>query len=225
MNEAAEWAIAVAGGYLAGSIPFGLLMGLARGVDIRKHGSGNIGATNCGRVLGRRWGMLCFVLDALKGAAPVVGTGFAFRWIGDAVLTEKEAVLWLTVGGAAVLGQVFPVWLGFRGGKGVATGFGATLGVWPYLTLPALGAAGVWAAVVLTTRYVGLSSVLAAVAMPLLFVAAAVWEDWSFEWCWPFVVATSAMAVLIVVRHRSNLVRLWHGTEPRFGRPKVGGSG
>src|SRR5690349_4488530 len=110
---AGRWALWVAIGYLSGSIPFGLLLGLWRGVDIRKAGSGNIGATNLGRVLGRKWGILCFVLDVLKGAVPVAAAGGAMGVLGRGDLPAGQAWGWLAVAVAAVLGHVFPVWLGF----------------------------------------------------------------------------------------------------------------
>jgi len=143
-SDSSQLAAVIAAAYLIGSIPIGLLFASRRGVDIRKHGSGNIGATNVGRVLGRNWGWLCFVLDVLKGLLPVLGTG---AWLGllgeEARITPLSLLLWLAVGVTAILGHMFSIFIGFRGGKGVATGFGALLGIHPILTWPVLGAIAV----------------------------------------------------------------------------------
>jgi glycerol-3-phosphate acyltransferase PlsY len=210
------WLLWLLGAYLLGAVPFGLLIGRVRGVDIRAHGSGNLGATNVGRVLGKPWGIGCFVLDLCKGLGPVLayhlsaaGPGFA---AGQAWLA---ALAWLAVGVAAVLGHIFPVWLKFKGGKGVATSLGALLGYYPVLTVPALIAAVIWLVVTKATAYVGLASVVAAVAMPVLAVAfgLAVGRD-------PGEVAVyggvcALLAALVVVRHRGNLARLRAGTEAK----------
>jgi glycerol-3-phosphate acyltransferase PlsY len=203
--------------YLAGSIPFGLLIGRAHGVDIRRHGSKNIGATNCGRVLGRPWGVFCFVLDVCKGVGPVVGAGTFFGWLTAEALTTGEAGRWPGIAAAAVAGHVFPVWLKFRGGKGVATGFGAVLGLWPYMTLPGLAAFGTWILLTCTFRYVGLSSVISAVLLPIYLLIAAAMAGWAWVTIWPFVAVAGLMALLITIRHRTNLARTWAGTEAKIG--------
>lgn len=217
------WIIAITLGYLAGSIPFGLLMGLARGVDIREHGSKNIGATNCGRVLGRKYGILCFVLDLLKGFAPVFISGMMLVDRGAGGMELPPAAVggwWLGVAVAAVMGHVAPVWLGFKGGKGVATGFGVILGVYPFLTLPAVAAAATWIALAMMFRYVSLASIAAAGGMPLFFIAAAKLFGWPWERGWPFVLVTLLMAALIILRHRSNVRRLLAGAENKIGDRK-----
>jgi glycerol-3-phosphate acyltransferase PlsY len=214
------WYIAVAAGYLIGSIPFGLLIGLAHGVDIRASGSGNIGATNVGRVLGsRRWGLICFALDVAKGLVPVLGAGLWFGWIGQGVSDAAAAWRWLLIGAAAVVGHVFPVYLRFRGGKGVATSFGVVLGVWPYLTLPAVGALATWVLFAGALRYVGLASVVAAAVLPGYFVLAAVCVGWPLAHLWPIAAVAGLTAALVVARHGGNLARIVRGTEPRLGRP------
>src|SRR5262245_15787887 len=124
---------------LSGSIPFGLLIARARGIDIRKHGSGNIGATNVWRVLGPGPGLLCLALDIAKGLIPTLAAGFALHLIPARALEPRDAWAWLGVVAAAILGHIFTPFASFKGGKGVATGLGALLGVWPFLTLPALG--------------------------------------------------------------------------------------
>ncbi len=136
-------------GYLIGSVPFGLIVGLCRGVDVRKAGSGNIGATNVGRLLGRQFFLLTFFLDMLKGLVPMLGAGAVLHW---SVRLPHETpadgridyLLWLAVGFATVLGHMFSIFLGLRGGKGVATSTGVVAGVFPYFTLPVLVAAAVW---------------------------------------------------------------------------------
>jgi acyl phosphate:glycerol-3-phosphate acyltransferase len=217
MNEAA-WAIAVVLAYLIGAVPFGLLIGRLHGVDLRNIGSGNIGATNCGRVLGRKWGLVCFALDLLKGFVPVFAAGWWFGLVGGAGSASRAAEwAWLGVAVAAVLGHIFPVWLGFRGGKGVATGLGVVLGVWPYLTIPALGAAATWMLYAGTFRYVGLASVVASLLLPA-YVLVGAWATGSpADRTAPYLAISGGMALLIIVRHRSNLQRTWTGTEPRLG--------
>jgi acyl phosphate:glycerol-3-phosphate acyltransferase len=116
------WPIAMAIAFLAGSIPFGLLIAQAKGLDIRKHGSGNIGATNVARVLGMKLGLLCFGLDVLKGLGPTLGAGLAMGVVGTLEVPAIDAWWWLGVMSAAIFGHMFSPWIGFRGGKGVATG-------------------------------------------------------------------------------------------------------
>jgi len=214
------WAAWVVGAYVCGSTPFALLLGWLRGVDVRQVGSGNVGATNLGRHVGRRWGVLCFVLDVLKGCAPVflaglIG-GLLATWANDE-LTRGDAWRWLAIGAAAVLGHVFPVWLGFKGGKGVATSFGVLLGYWPVLTAPAGAALAVWALIVKTTRYVGLASAGAAVALPLFVLGFGAASGATFDAMLPFIVVTALLAGLVVWRHRGNLARTFAGVEPKVG--------
>ncbi|MDT8304213.1 MAG: glycerol-3-phosphate acyltransferase, partial [Sedimentisphaerales bacterium] len=135
---------AVIGAYLLGSIPFGLLIAKAHGKDLRSIGSGNIGATNVSRALGRKWAYVCFALDVLKGMVPMLAIMFIAEPAGVVML-----LLWLLVGCSAVLGHIFPIYLKFKGGKGVATSFGIALGLWPYYTIGALFALATWVAVVL----------------------------------------------------------------------------
>lgn len=215
--QTSAWLIAMALAYLAGTIPFGLLIGRARGVDIRQHGSRNIGATNCGRVLGRKWGIVCFVLDVCKGTGPVVAAGAYFGWLTAEVLTTTQAGLWTGLAAATVFGHVFPVWLKFRGGKGVATGFGAVVGLWPYMTLAGFAALATWIVLVAIFRYVGLASVISAVLLPIYLLLGAAAAGWRWATIWPFVVVAGLMAGLIVIRHRGNLARTWAGTEAKIG--------
>ena len=212
-------ALALVISYLCGSIPFGLLIGWARGVDLRTVGSGNIGATNCGRVLGKPWGTACFLLDLIKGFVPVFVAGLALGLIGREARGPATTLEWgwLLVAAMAVLGHVFPIWLGFRGGKGVATGLGAILGVWPYLTLPALGAAATWVLFAATLRYVGLASVVAVTFLPI-YVLLGIWlMGQPTARAAPYLTITCGMSLLIIWRHRGNLRRTWEGTESRLG--------
>jgi len=188
--------------YLIGSIPFGIILAkLFGGVDVRKAGSGNIGATNVARVAGPLPGILTLVLDGLKGVATV--------WL-SARFTNDSA-LWMTIAGLfALMGHCFPVWLRFRGGKGVATAAGMFLALcWP----AALGAIGVFILVVLFSRFVSLGSVSAAAAMPLL-----VYLLWAPHHAPPPIVTFGAFAaaMLVIHKHDANIQRLVEGREPRF---------
>jgi glycerol-3-phosphate acyltransferase PlsY len=188
--------------YLIGSIPFGIILAkLFGGVDVRKAGSGNIGATNVARVAGPLPGILTLVLDGLKGVATV--------WLGSRL--TNESALWMTIAGlSALIGHCFPVWLRFRGGKGVATAAGMFLALcWP----AALGAIGVFILVVLFSRFVSLGSVSAAAAMPLL-----VYLLWAPHHAPPPVVTFGAFAaaMLVIFKHDANIQRLVEGREPRF---------
>jgi acyl phosphate:glycerol-3-phosphate acyltransferase len=182
--------------YLLGSVPSGLIIGKLSGLDVRKAGSGNIGATNVARLLGKRGGLLTLVGDTAKGFIPVL----AVQQMG---FSHPVAAL---VGVAAFLGHVYPIFLKFKGGKGVATSFGVLLGLAPLATMILLV---VFAAVAFTTRLVSLSSMVTAVAAPLVL--------WLFYYSPTYVIMTAFMAVMIVFRHYANIQRLLNGTEPRFG--------
>ncbi|XAL98376.1 glycerol-3-phosphate 1-O-acyltransferase PlsY [Phycisphaeraceae bacterium D3-23] len=210
------WALWLIGAYLLGAVPFGLLIARAKGVDLRAMGSGNLGATNVGRVMGKPFGIACFVLDLGKGLAPVL----AYRAYGGTPdLVDGRAwlaaLLWLAVGVAAVVGHVFPVWLKFKGGKGVATSLGALLGFYPALTIPALLSALVWFIVTKATAYVGLASVVAAIAMPLLAVGFGLIMRRDPGETAVYAGVCAVLAGLVIVRHRSNLARLRDGTEEK----------
>ncbi|MEM6550512.1 MAG: glycerol-3-phosphate 1-O-acyltransferase PlsY [Planctomycetota bacterium] len=197
--------------YLAGSIPFALLLGFTRGVDIRKEGSGNVGATNLGRACGKTLGLTCFALDVLKGLAPVL----AFGLLANPGNSATAAALWMALGAAAVLGHVFPVWLKFKGGKGVATSLGVMLGFWPVLTGPAVAALLIWFVVTKTTGYVGLASVVAAAALPPLAVISGLLLNLTPAALAIYAGVCVALALLVIIRHRSNLARIRQGTEDK----------
>ncbi len=212
-----EWVIAIIAGYLCGSIPFGLLIGLTRGVDIRQHGSKNIGATNCGRVCGRWFGLTAFVLDVIKGFVPVFFAGQLLIHAPDEPIAQMQVWLWLTVAVAAMAGHVLPVWLKFKGGKGVATGFGVILAVWPYLTVPAIGALFTWLLFASCLRYVSIASIVAACSLLYWFMLGVRVMHWSMELVWPFISIIGLMVLVVIVRHLGNLKRVIADTETRLG--------
>jgi len=210
------FAIAIPAGLLIGSIPFGLI--LARrfaGIDIRRHGSGNIGATNVARVLGIRLGLVCFALDVAKGLIPTLAAGIASGIAGSMEPDPAEAWLWMATMASPVIGHLFSPWVGFRGGKGVATGLGSMLGVYPGLTVAALVALTLWIAIVWKWRYVGVASCAAAASLPIVVASLFAWRG-EFADSTPFVIVTAAIALLVILKHRGNLVRTLQGTEPRF---------
>ena len=197
MPSTAADVLILAGSYLVGAVPFGYLIGLSQGVNLFAVGSGNIGATNVGRTLGPAYGVLCFVLDFLKGAGPV----WAAAAVGGSDL--------LRVGAAAVafLGHLFPVYLGFRGGKGVATGAGSVAALAPG---PTAVAALAWAAVALASRYVSLASVAAVAALSTARLVAAPAAD-------PITLYVLGGSLAVAAKHRANVRRLLSNTENRIG--------
>jgi len=179
--------------YLFGSIPFGYLLGLLKGVDITKHGSGNVGATNVARVLGKPYGVLVYILDFLKGFIPTL---IAVKLYG--------ADSWITtlVGLAVVLGHMFSIFLGFRGGKGVATASGVLFAINPLLGFLVLT---VWAIVFKLTGYVSVGSIAAAFA--------AIFFAGMMKLPFNLLFLVTIVAVLVVVKHSSNIERLLSGRE------------
>jgi acyl phosphate:glycerol-3-phosphate acyltransferase len=183
-------------GYLLGSVPVGFILGLRSGIDVRETGSGNVGATNVARVVGKRQGILTLIADTAKGFVPVI---LAMQF-GASLATI------ILVGTAAFVGHLYPIFLKFKGGKGVATALGVFLAVAPVATLVLIA---LFAVTVLTSRIVSLSSILAALAAPIIF--------WLFHYP-PLVIGMAAfIAVAITLRHRSNIQRMMNGSEPRFG--------
>lgn len=238
------WPLFIAIAFLAGSIPFGFLIGAARGVDLRTVGSKNIGATNLGRTLGKRYFSLCFFLDMLKGLIPTAIVGWQMGLLGKFSMPTDQAFWWLGVMAAAVLGHMYTPWLGFKGGKGVATGLGAMLGLFPALTVPAAGTFVVFLIVLALWRYVSAASVAGAASLPL-------WTWYTHQQQktlnerlissqpgnaemaardidvmvpftgWPFVLVATVLAALVIYKHRGNITRLAAGTEPKIGQDKV----
>lgn len=202
--------ILIIAAYLAGSAPFGIIIAKAHGKDLRSIGSGNIGATNLSRALGRKWACLCFVLDASKGFLPVLATG----WLRSQEPDVTEFFLTLAVGCAAILGHIFPLYIKFKGGKGVATSFGVALGLWPYFTICSLISLVLWTVVVLLWRYISLASITAAVAFPVTLVLIILFKaGWNFYNLWPLVIAAISIPVMVIIRHRENIKRLLAGSE------------
>lgn len=191
--------------FAMGSVPFGYLVGKMNGVDVRKHGSGNIGATNVGRVCGKRWGYLVLFLDFMKAWCAVfllTRLALAWEWDGD------EEMLRVIFGVSAVLGHNFCPWLGFKGGKGVASTAGILVGINPLVFVIAFA---VFLLVFLMSHYVSLGSILSAVAM-----ATSVWVLAPGGWAaW----AITVLAILAIWKHRSNIKRLMQGTESKTPPP------
>lgn len=224
--------------FLLGSVPFGLLIAKAYGVDIRQHGSGNIGATNVLRVIGKKPGITCLLLDALKGFLPVLlavsvarypdfkhwlSIDFLHSLVGAPAPVSRETAQLIHVlsGLAAILGHNYSPWIGFRGGKGIATSAGVILALYPPFGMCLVAVA--WALLFFTTRYVSVASMGAAVILPLLTL----WGSWHHgriqdgTWNKSLFALSVAIAVLAVWRHRGNIRRLMDGTENRFERKKT----
>ncbi len=201
------WILTLTIAYLLGSIPFGyVLVLLFRHQDVRATGSGNIGATNVARSGGKGLGLLTLLLDALKGyVAVILAMHFAPNTAhGPSSLAVAAAVV-------AVLGHVFPVWLKFRGGKGIATALGVFVALVPWVALSALG---LFILVVAITRLVSLGSILAAISIPLFALLLVPKRSAAL------LAGLTCISALSIVKHRANIVRLLHGTESRFGSNK-----
>lgn len=195
--------------YIIGSIPFGYLAGLTKGVDIRTLGSKNIGATNVFRNLGKKLGITTFILDMLKGVSAVVIIPIAVKYyFGEASNIDEAYVI---IGGAigVLIGHSFPFTLKFKGGKGVATGLGLAIGIAP---IAALSGFALWAIIFRATGYVSLASIIAAA-----YVALGTWfiDYASADGC-VIQIVVSFLAALVVLKHKSNIKRLIDGTEHRF---------
>lgn len=181
--------------YLLGSVPSGFIIGALSGTDVRKRGSGNIGATNVARVLGKGLGLLTLLADTAKGFVPVL----IAQYLGVSDLAAALAAM------AAFLGHLYPVFLRFRGGKGVATAFGALLALAPEA---AILLAVLFGVAVLASGRVSLGSIVAALALPVML--------WGFAYGPVFVVMALFISAMVILRHRENIKRLRAGTEPRF---------
>ncbi len=199
--------------YLIGSIPFGLIVGKAKGIDPRTAGSGNIGATNLGRLLGAKFFALVFILDLLKGAIPTLAAGAV---IGFQVDDRRTGLLWMIVAAVAVIGHVCSIFLKFKGGKGVATGAGVVLGVFPYFTFAAIAALAVFYIVFRLTRFISVGSMVGAASFPAAYIAIGISR-------WPITGAQLPMLcfaiffpLLLIFKHRGNIARLRAGTEPHY---------
>ena len=201
MEKAMVWAAWLFGAYLVGSVPFGFLIGKMRGVDVRTVGSKNIGATNVFRTVGKKWGLLAFLCDFLKGFVPVL---LAKKFGGEAHLP-------LAVGLMTVVGHMFTCFMKFKGGKGIATGFGMLVGLVPWLVLTAFG---IWAVTVWLSHYISLGSILAAA-----FLLVAVWFPILGSPGWkdlPLCILVAFVAAFAIWKHRSNIQRLAKGCENKI---------
>ena len=196
--------------YLLGSIPAGYLAGRIAGIDIRHAGSGNIGATNVTRVLGKRYGYPVFIVDFLKGLV-AVSISILIEKRAQPVLVPTE-LFGIVAAISCVIGHSFPVWLSFKGGKGVATSMGALFGLVPFVAL--IGVA-VWVITFEMTRYVSVASMTAALAVPISILILMPLKQTGGAVLLYFSIC---LAALVIFRHRSNLSRLVRGTEPRFKR-------
>lgn len=197
-------------GYLFGSFPAGYIAGRMAGVDVRSLGSGNIGATNVLRILGKRWGYAVFFVDAFKGFAAVRLAYFFVKNLAAAQpYAEYFAILTAVM---CIVGHTFPVWLRFKGGKGVATSAGALFGLMPW-AVPLIVL--IWVIVFETTRYVSVASIVAAISLP---VVVALFLRWKFLEGASLLYFSILITLLVLWRHRSNFSRLLNGTEQRFTR-------
>lgn len=215
-----HYAILMVGCYLLGGIPFGLIVAGAKGVDLRATGSGNVGATNVGRALGRKWGAIVLLLDASKGAACTVVAGLLSARDPGISQTTRD-VVWLGAALACVIGSIVPIYLRFKGGKGVAASLGAVLGIYPYLTYSGLIVFVLWAIVVKATRYISLGSIVAAVSLPIVFALLCITQEWGISRHTPLLGLCLALAVMVLIRHRDNIRRLMAGTENKVGQPRA----
>jgi acyl phosphate:glycerol-3-phosphate acyltransferase len=201
------WFVIFILGYLIGSIPSGYLVARSKGVDIRQRGSSNIGAANVARVIGKKWGYLVGVCDFLKGFLAVELGLTAARFLSSSVLGGVIAAI------ACILGHNYTIWLGFKGGKGIATSGGAAFALLPPLVF--VSGAAVWVAIFIISRYTSLASIVAALVLPIavLLIVAKTGTDF-----WLLLACSVLMAALAIWRHRGNIVRLLNGTENRFGK-------
>ncbi len=214
MTIEAQLALLAVAAYFVGAIPFGLLVGKAKGIDPRTQGSGNIGATNVGRLLGGKFFALVFTLDLLKGLLPMLAGAYLVRSYD---LQSKPYLLWMLVGAAAIAGHLFPIYLKFKGGKGVATSAGVLLGLWPFYTLPGFIVIGVFLVVFLISRTVSLGSILGALAFAPTYALFGLWRGWPItREQLPLLIFAIVMSLLITWKHRTNIKRLLAGTEHSF---------
>jgi acyl phosphate:glycerol-3-phosphate acyltransferase len=194
--------------YLIGSFPSGYLVGKSQGIDIRQHGSGNLGATNVLRVMGKKWGYLVFFCDSLKGFIAVkVGVWLSTSAGAEATLAGVVAAI------CCIIGHNYTVWLRFKGGKGIATSIGVSLAIVPILIV--LIVLVVWLAVFFVWKYVSLASICAALSLPVAVLA--LFPSVAHGNYWVLVVFSLIVATLAVWRHRPNIDRLLQGKENRFG--------
>lgn len=206
-----SYALIAIAAYLLGSIPTGFLVARAKGIDIRKVGSGNIGATNALRVLGKPAGILVLLVDALKGwvAVRVVAMLIVEQFSSADALGGNRVLAAILASVFAVLGHNYPCWLGFKGGKGIATSAGVLTALVPWALLIILS---VWIVLFAVTRYVSIGSLAASATLPF--------ATWLTTRDWTLTMVTGAMGALAIYKHKGNIQRLMNGTEPRIGAKK-----
>ncbi len=216
------WAIFPIAAYFLGSFPTAHLIARSRGIDLGAVGSKNYGATNLGRTLGRTYGILCFIVDAAKGAVSVLVAGWMLGALGAAAgsISTQTAWCWLATAAACMVGHTLSPWISFKGGKGVATGFGALAAMWPVLTLPAMVALLLWIVMVALLRMISLASMVAAISIPCAVFVAAFTANGAegVRASVPFLLATIAIALFVVIKHRGNIARIRAGTEAKVGQ-------
>jgi len=207
--------------YLAGSIPFGFIVGKLKGVDLRLLGSKNIGATNAARVLGKTFLVLVFLLDLAKGCFPTLLAGHILFHYHSDISHQWLFLTWLIIAALTVMGHNWPCWLNFKGGKGVSTSLGLVLAIYPYFTYPGLIGFLVWLTVLKISGYVSLGSILASIAFLASYLLS-VWiiPSWHFRDQSPLIHFSSVMIAILILRHAGNIKRLYHGTENKFIEPK-----
>ena len=222
-------ALIVVVSYLLGSIPSGLLISKSQGIDIREHGSKNIGATNVWRTMGKNWGLLAFLCDTFKGwLAVTVGVSLATHFGSTVELPHDHSYVkylppdyaGITAALGCILGHNFPIWLRFKGGKGVATSLGVIIGMMPLVSIIIFA---VWVVVLKLTRYVSVASLVASLSLPIAVVALLFFgptEGWAAVHGWGNFYFGVVAASLVFKRHIPNIKRLMAGTELRFGEPK-----
>ncbi len=215
MSDGVVAVLCVCAAYLVGAVPFGYLVGRWKGVNLFAVGSGNIGATNAGRVLGWWYGVAVFALDFLKGALPPAAAGWVWEaTVGAAAYPWKEAVR-VAAAAAAFLGHLYPIYLGFRGGKGIATGAGTIVVLTP---MAAVAATAAWVVVVLATRYVSVGSLAATVVLLVVHGASVIAAgELTKPTHWPVLAYLLVGTALVWFKHRLNLRRLWQGQENAIG--------
>jgi glycerol-3-phosphate acyltransferase PlsY len=215
--------------YLLGTIPSGLLIAKSQGIDIRQHGSKNIGATNVWRTMGKTWGLLAFFCDTFKGWLAVIMGVFLATHVGVTIqlphgpaevkhLPPDYAGISAELG--CIMGHNFPVWLRFKGGKGVATSLGVIIGMMPLVSLIIFA---IWGFVLMLSRYVSLASIVAALCLPITVVLLLFFgpsQGWAAVHGWGNFYFAVAAAIMVFKRHTANIKRLFGGTELRFGDPK-----
>ncbi len=202
------WLLIAIVSYLIGSIPSGYLVARSQGVDIRQHGSRNIGATNVLRVMGKKWGYLVFLCDSGKGFLAVkLGSLIAAHFLLSPILGGVIAAI------TCILGHNYTMWLGFKGGKGIATSGGVVLALFPITVICCVAFA--WIAVFYASKYVSLASIAAAIALPVAVFLTVAKTGAEF---WTLFLFSVLIAALAVWRHQANIIRLMNGTESRFGK-------